>query len=85
VAKQSAQTQPAAKKATPNRSTAPAPVPVSVGSDRGARRVTWQPPAEPPGKGWPAFRYPPESPAQAVASKAPPPSLPRSTSPTKKT
>ena len=83
MAKQSAPTQPAAKKATPNRSTATAPV--SVASDRVARRVTWEPPAEPPGMGWPAFRYPPESPAQAVASKAPPPSLPRSTSPTKKT
>lgn len=60
--KKTAARKPAAK---PIRAKKPAARPAAAGQ-RPARgtghelRGAWQPPAHPQGRGWPAFRYPPE-------------------------
>jgi hypothetical protein len=56
VTKKTVTKKPASRKPETSKSSAKRPV---VLNDRPAPRKTWQPPGEPVGLGWPAFRYPP--------------------------
>jgi hypothetical protein len=56
MTKKSVAKRPATGKPETSKSSAKRPVALN---DRPAPRKTWQPPGEPVGLGWPAFRYPP--------------------------